>query len=236
MEESHLLEDLRRKNAQRWSTIQELHEKCTNRSVEPSVQVALSVELDMLQSAARPDAIYHTNVSQELVKSYDELRQTIAVLERRKARDVEKLSAMKRMVSEYKSVHEALVSMKSSEQSSPVVAPVDDIETQRRENAWLRDELHYVAQQVHAKHNAKRRRLDQSNESVPTSRQNDSWSIDRFVLELTERYLGSDPYMLTSPLPVESWQIDFLTKCQVLRRHTDNPDLVCLSDYNNANS
>lgn len=233
------MEALRRKNAERWSTLKELHQECSDiASMVPSAEnqsAAFTAELEMLQSASRPHV--QSDFSEELVNSYDELRHANAVIEQHKERQQQKLREMKQMNAQYKSVYGALVLMQRNthlrrDQSSS--SSEDDLQ---QENRWLRQELKYVAQQLER---AKRRRLesDQSNAATNDPRwaksNRSTWSLDHFILKLTERYLASDPYMMVSSLPVERWHVRFLHECHVIRLHPDNPNLVCLSDYNGS--
>ena len=240
MEETSRPEKLRQENAQRWKTLQQIHEQChhhaetiTTTSTAARYQSrALEVELDMLQSLNHCKR-RNVNFPQELVMSYDDLRQTNAVLDRCIEREKEKFQAMKQLVSQHKAVHQALQSMRNSNNHE---SPSRNVSDSERQNQWIRNELCYVSNQIQEQQRRKkRRRLEQE-----TNRREEesTWGLDRFVLELTERYLASslDPYLLLNSLPIETWQIDFLKQCSVLRMHPDNSDLVCLSDYNGNSS
>jgi hypothetical protein len=252
MEDSHRLETLCRKNAERWSTLKELHQKQCDvaASMAPTAEnqsAAFTAELKMLQSATSSRPHVHVDFSAELVNSHDELKHTNAVVEQHKERQQQKLREMKQMNDQYKSVNGALVLMQSSnahpqrdDQSSSSSSSSED--NLQRENRWIRQELKYVAQKLELCANNKRRRLESSDQSSNAAK-NDArwkennkrtWSLDHFLLKLTECYLASDPYVLVSSLPVEPWQVDFLRECHVIRIHPDNPNLVCLSDYNGS--
>jgi hypothetical protein len=196
------------------------------------------VELEMLQSMTQPNRELNLNFPQELVASHDDLRQTNAVLERDLKRETEKLDAMKQTISQHKAVQEALKSLQSSSHQQSNDDSQDSSEAQR-ENEWIRDELRYACSQIQETRQRKRRRLeDKNNEGFgySSSRRTEvlPWSLDQLVLESTKRYLtsSSDPYLLVSTLPVEDWKVDLLRQCNVLQTHPDNPNLVCLSNYN----
>ena len=227
MEDAHRLELLRRKNAERWSTLKELHQKCASTTPTADNQIAataLTSELETLQSTSRQHA--PLDFTQEVVNSYDELRQTNALLKQRTERERIKLDSIKQMNVQYNSVNEALLSVQRNTHPHQDQKCSEDDNLQR-ENQWIRQELQHVAHQV----TKRRRRLE--NDAAKKRKQN-TWSLDRFVLRLMERYLASDPYVLVSSLPVEQWQVDFLCSCHVIRIHPDNPNLVCLSDYNGS--
>lgn len=242
MEEStqSRLERLRRENAERWKTLKELQKQCNDKETDTADDTAantqtnntaLSVELSMLQQSMHSSQDYNLNFSQEVVASYDDLRQTNAVLERDSKRAREKLEATQQTISQHRTVENALKSMQTKdsengngEENRPEKNDCED------ENQWVREELSYVSQLLHEGQRKRRRRDESNTETVQQS----SWSLDRLVLELTRRYLSSalDPYLLVSSLPVEAWQIDLLRQSTVIQVHPDNPDLICLSNYN----
>lgn len=243
MDELDRLEKIRRENAERRKTLQSLQTQCNEASTTDTItaanqSTALNVELEMLQSITQTNRELNLNFPQELVASHDDLRQTNAVLERSLKRQGQKLDAMQQTISQHKAVQESLKSLQSiSDQQSNDDNGQDSSDAQR-ENEWIRDELQYACSQIQETRQRKRRRLEDTNEGsgYSSSRLTESlpWSLDQLVLESTKRYLtsSSDPYLLVSTLPVEDWKVDLLRQCNVLQSHPDNPDLVCLSNYN----
>ena len=250
------LKELRRENEMQWKKLQKMQQSSplssmtttTNTSTGSAGQ-ALWVELRAVTSKTTDapliaalhddDGDTKSYCRQQIIQSYDELRQVNVVLDQRIRIAQERLVSLQNLNNHHRQVQERIQTLMALNHDNNCnhairkglsLSQVFINGTTSNENEWVRNELSHVAQQLV---------LEDDQPSVAArveqhqrKKQRGMWTLDRLVQELVQRASNkSDPYLLTTHLPIQSEHITFLRSCHVIQCHENDEQLICLTNY-----
>ncbi len=213
------LDNLKQHNANRRAQLQQLLSKSQNSHNEDPMDLrgALLRELEQIPTLVEPNFEPDPRAFlREVVETHDELIQLKAILNEQIEHNNKMIGVNTCILEDSREINAALVSRNNASQQA--VCTSESVNQLEEESIWLNDELAYLTSL-----------LDQSGASQSSG----LWSLHKLVQELMRRYLKyrSDPYLLVSVLPIHPNHIELLSRCNVIKIHEDNPDLVCLTDY-----